>query len=177
MVKFQSKIIVPVLGDHADDLYPLIKNSKVTDTIQWNGPTTLQEYKDGLIEREAWVKNGELHMFTIIDPVSGKPAGTIDIRPDENNFRADCGLWIGEKFHGQGLGTKAIQELLRYGFSVLKLEKIEGFIFVGNLASRRVFEKCGFTLEGTIRCRALKNGIKVDEWAFGILRNEFTPGI
>ena len=66
-----------------------------------------------------------------------------------------------------------IGQLIGYGFGVLNLEKIEGSVFVGNWASRRIFEKTGFQLEGTIRIAVKKRGVGVDEWLFGILREEY----
>ena len=54
----------------------------------------------------------------------------------------------------------------------LRLEKLEATVFVGNVASRRVFEKNGFLLEGTIRRAVKKRGRLVDEWLFGLLPEE-----
>jgi RimJ/RimL family protein N-acetyltransferase len=164
--------IVPLRSEHADLLYPLIKDAAVTSTIQWDGPRSLDEYRAGLEERVKQVSAGSTHMFTIVDPESGAPAGSIDIRPDENRFRADIGLWIGVPFRGKGLGTGAVRAITTYGFDTLKLTKIEGKIFVGNLASRRIFEKCGYRLEGTIRSCVQKRGIPIDDWVMGILREE-----
>jgi RimJ/RimL family protein N-acetyltransferase len=50
------------------------------------------------------------------------------------------------------------------------LQKIEATVFAGNMASRRIFEKNGFSLEGTIRKAALKRGQLIDEWLLGIVR-------
>ena len=52
------------------------------------------------------------------------------------------------------------------------LKKLEATVFVGNHASRRAFEKNGFTLEGTIRRAVRKRGVLVDEWLFGIVGEE-----
>jgi RimJ/RimL family protein N-acetyltransferase len=82
------------------------------------------------------------------------------------------GLWIGPPFQGKGYATSAVKRILKYGFETLGMQKIEAKIFVGNIASRRVFEKCGFQLEGTIRRAEIKRGKFVDEWLFGILKEE-----
>lgn len=170
-----DSILTPVRAEHADPLYPMVKDSPVTATILWDGPESLAAYRSGLAEREVAVREGALHMFTIVDPESGKLAGSIDIRPDGDGFRADIGLWVGVPFHGRGLGTRAVRAVARYGFEALGLAKIEGKIFVGNHASRRAFEKAGFRLEGTIRRCARKRGQLVDEWVMGILPEELPP--
>lgn len=44
----------------------------------------------------------------------------------------------------KGYGTEACQELLKYGFEYLKLNKIAGEIDPNNRASIKLIEKCGF---------------------------------
>ncbi len=155
-----------VLGTDAPYLFPLIYTSKVTDTILWDGPVNFEEYQTALNERQQQHLKGEIHFFTMLENKT-TPIGTINIRP-KNDFRADIGLWIGEKFHGKGYGTQAVKEITKYGFEKLKLQKIEATVFVGNLASRKIFENNGFVLEGTIRNAVKKRGVLVDEWLLGI---------
>jgi len=138
--------------------------------LLWDGPDSLEEYRHSIAERAAQVARGEKHLFTIW--VDDKPAGNIEIRPS-NDFRADIGLWIGLPYHGQGVGSYAVQWITAYGFFHLGLQKIEAEVFVGNHASRRIFEKCGFALEGTIRYSTRKRGSLVDEWNLGITRQEY----
>jgi RimJ/RimL family protein N-acetyltransferase len=168
-----SELLTPVKREHAKQLFPLIYGTAVTETILWDGPESLQSYESGFAEREIQIASGTRHMRTIIDPASGALAGTADIRPDSNYFRGDLGLWIGLPFQGKGLGTRVVLELTKYGFEVLGLNKIEAGVFFGNHASRRVFEKCGYSLEGTIRSAVQKRGVAVDEWLFGIVKTEF----
>lgn len=157
-----------VLGSDADLLFPLIYNSPITETIVWDGPSNLTEYKNGLTEREFQHQRGEIHLFTIIES-SGGPIGSITIRP-QTVFRADIGLWIGLPFHGKGYGTEAVGLITKYGLEKLNLDKIEASIFLGNVASRKIFEKNGYILEGTIRSAVKKRGELVDEWLFGFVR-------
>lgn len=49
----------------------------------------------------------------------------------------------------QGLIPEAVRELLRHGFEDLKLNKIWCGYFEGNIKSKRVQEKCGFTYHHT----------------------------
>jgi RimJ/RimL family protein N-acetyltransferase len=162
----------PVEEADAIELFSLLHESNVTDTILWDGPESLDSLKRGLREREEWVRAGKCHQFTVIESGSGKRIGSIDIRPYDEPFRGDMGLWIGPPFQGKGYATSAVKRILKYGFETLGMQKIEAKIFVGNIASRRVFEKCGFQLEGTIRRAEIKRGKFVDEWLFGILKEE-----
>ena len=48
---------------------------------------------------------------------------------------------------GQGYATEALWELLRFGFTVLDLDRIGDSCAVANTASARVMEKCGLRCE------------------------------
>jgi RimJ/RimL family protein N-acetyltransferase len=159
----------PILASDADPLYPLVAGTDIADTLQWDGPASLAELREAIAARAAQVARGELHMFAIV--TEDAPVGALDVRP-ENDFRGDLGLWIGRGYHGHGYGTEAVRLATRYAFERVGLHKLEATVFVGNVASRRIFEKNGFQLEGTIRRAVRKRGRFVDEWLFGILREE-----
>lgn len=162
----------PVLAADADALFPMIHQQPVTDTILWDGPPNLTSYREGLATKEKATREGQEHMFTLL--AGDAPAGSCSFRPESgNDFRADIGLWIGAPYQGLGLGSFAVKELVKYGFQMPNIQKIEGGIFVGNIASRRIFEKNHFKLEGTIRAKVLKRGKALDEWIFGITRDEY----
>lgn len=54
---------------------------------------------------------------------------------------------------GKGLGTRFATMLHVFGFQALGLEKIYASIVPANVASRRVFEKLGYTLDDSVRAR------------------------
>lgn len=162
--------IRPIRPGDADVLFPMIYRTRVTDTLLWDGPSSLDEYRAALAQRAAQHEAGDIHFFAIAD--GDRAIGSIDLRPHDDGFRADIGIWIGEPFHGRGFGSRAIGEIVAYGFDKLPLEKIEATVFVGNHASRRAFEKNGFVLEGTIRKAALERGRHIDEWLLGLTRDD-----
>jgi len=67
---------------------------------------------------------------------------------------AEIGMWIRGKAAGQGLGTRALAAMLEWGFGEWKWERLIWKCDVRNVASARVAEKCGLTLEGTLRLDA-----------------------
>jgi RimJ/RimL family protein N-acetyltransferase len=162
-------LLRPVLATDAAPLYPQLAGTRIPDTILWDGPDSLADYQAGLASRADQVTRGEVHVFTILG--DGAPVGMIDVRP-KNDFRGDLGLWVGEAHHGRGVGTEAVRLAAHYAFDRLGLKKLEATVFIGNTASRRIFEKNHFTLEGTIRRAVRKRGQLVDEWLFGLLPEE-----
>jgi len=83
------------------------------------------------------------------------------------------GLWIAKPFHSRGYGSAVVRKIVEYGFKTLTLTKIEALVFVGNTASRKIFEKNGFKLEGTLRAAVKKREKFLDEWVMGILREDY----
>lgn len=66
-----------------------------------------------------------------------------------NEHEAELGYWIGVPFWGHGLIPEACREILRYGFEELGLNKIWCAYFNGNIKSKKVQEKIGFTYSHT----------------------------
>jgi RimJ/RimL family protein N-acetyltransferase len=126
-------------GD-ADKLFPFVYKTPVTDTLIWDGPDSLEAYRDGLALRQAQTQKGEAHFFTIVEETTHQPIGSASVHPEANKVRPEVGLWIGIPYQGKGYGSKVVIEMLKYGIEKLRLEKMEAPIFVGNQASRRIFD-------------------------------------
>lgn len=65
--------------------------------------------------------------------------------------RFEIGYWVRSGFEGQGLVTEAVRALSRMAFDRLRAARVEIRMDANNTASRRVAERAGFTLEGTLR--------------------------
>ena len=77
---------------------------------------------------------------------------------------------IAAPHRGKGFCTEAVREMLEYGFTDMNARVIAAWVRSHNLASARVLEKCGFTLEGRLR-RHARDGS--DTLCFSILKNEW----
>lgn len=76
---------------------------------------------------------------------------------------------------GHGYATEAVNLLARYLFGRQKTNRIRLIIHPENCASRRVAEKCGFTLEGIARSAWYHLGISHDVEVYAILHDEIRP--
>ena len=84
------------------------------------------------------------------------------------------GIVIGdEDFHNKGIGTEAINLLLRYAFERANLNKIELDVHEFNSGGIRCYEKCGFIQEGVIRESMYRDGKYFNTIKMGILKREF----
>src|SRR5437870_6718581 len=82
----------------------------------------------------------------------GEMIGTVGLlRFDFEHRHAEIGYEIARRWWGLGLTPEAAAAVIRYGFSVLGLHRIEAGVLPGNDASVRVLQKLGFIEEGTRR--------------------------
>lgn len=70
----------------------------------------------------------------------------------------EVGYWIGKEFWGKGIATKALAEFLDY----VKIRPLYAHVAKHNMASRRVLEKCGFTVIGDDKDFSSSDGKKVE---------------
>lgn len=73
----------------------------------------------------------------------------------------------------RGLATDAWMTLMKYAFTELRLNRINGSALAYNAASLRVCEKVGFKIEGTQRQAVYKNGEFVDVILMGCLKSDY----
>lgn len=62
-------------------------------------------------------------------------------------YEQQVGYWIGKSFWGRGIASSALADFLQE----VKIRPLYAYVTNHNLASKRVLEKCGFTMldEGT----------------------------
>lgn len=80
----------------------------------------------------------------------------------------EIGYWLETALTGQGFATEMVQALTRFAFESFKAARVQIVTQVGNEASRRVAEKCGFALEATLKnyCLDCKSHKPADDWVF-----------
>ena len=101
-------------------------------------------------------------------------AGSIGLFLGSDVYRrsAELGYWLGEPFWGRGIMTAAVETMCREGFAAWDIVRIHAEAFARNAASRRVLEKAGFALEGTLRRSVYKNGEMLDSCIYALVREE-----
>lgn len=89
------------------------------------------------------------------------------------NHKAEISMFIRKDMQGKGLGLRALQSIIEYGFKRLNLFRLEAEVIDGNKASLILIEKTGFTEEGRLREAKFVNGEYKDLLRFGLLRKEY----
>lgn len=89
---------------------------------------------------------------------------------DVHRLSAEVGYWLGEPFWGRGIATAALRAFTDWVFATTALERCFAGVFEWNVASARVLEKAGYTLEGRLRRSVIKDGKIIDQLVYARLR-------
>ncbi len=85
----------------------------------------------------------------------------------------EIGYGVVPEERGKGYCTEAAMLLVDYLFLNKNIVRIQADTHVDNMASRRVLEKVGFTLEGVLRNAYFEQGAWRDAVLYSILRDEW----
>ena len=81
---------------------------------------------------------------------------------------------LAHAYWGQGIGSEAVIEIIRFGFERMHLNRIEAETIEDNHESVRMLEKLGFECEGIRRGYSFEDdGDYHGSAMFGLLRSEF----
>lgn len=108
----------------------------------------------------------------------GAFAGAIGILPrsGEHHGSAIFGYWLGRRFWGRGIATDAARTLARHALGSRGMRRLEASVFVPNVASARVLEKAGFSLEGRMRASYVeRDGTVCDALLYARLATDPEP--
>ena len=166
----------PQMGD-VEPLYHALVASRVTDTMAWDGPANRDEFARLLGEWEH--QHAELPQSFVIRSAEfhadcyGQPLGMISLKRGPFENRGTLSYWLDQSHQGRGLMTEALHSMVRWGFDDLQLSEIFAQVFVGNVPSRRVLEKCGLHFLATVPCAGQKRGQWVDKWQFSLTQSQW----
>lgn len=79
--------------------------------------------------------------FMVFDKISGQTVGTIDLFDfDFHHSRVALGVFVAEKFQGNGYASQSLQLVENYVFNFLKINQLYAYVAENNLISRKLFE-------------------------------------
>jgi len=104
-----------------------------------------------------------------------RPIGTLSLFDFQPIHGSAClGILVGDPAdRRRGYGTDMLRALLGFGFRRLRLERVWLDVYDFNPGARRVYERVGFVLEGTLRHAIYRDGRYVDVHRMSILADEW----
>lgn len=149
ILETERLILRRLVIDDLDELFALYSDPEIRRYFP-EGVLNLEETKEEL----EWFLNGhpehsELGLWGTIHKDTGKFIGRCGLLPwtIDDRQEVEVAYLIDKAFWGQGLATEAARGILQYGFEKLKLGRLICLIDPDNIASQRVAEKIGMTLE------------------------------
>jgi RimJ/RimL family protein N-acetyltransferase len=110
----------------------------------------------------------------IVETLEGEPVGLVilsNYRPDHRS--AALSLMIGERARwGEGLGGDALQTVVDACFASWNLHRVWLRVEAGNDRAQRLYRRCGFTHEATLRDATFLDGGYHDVLVFGRLESD-----
>ncbi|OUS13382.1 GNAT family N-acetyltransferase [Gammaproteobacteria bacterium 53_120_T64] len=139
--------------DHAQELYDLTETNReyLKEWLPWLDQ--IKSSDDTVKFIESTIKassSGGAPNFSIL--YEGVICGVVGFHTINKQHRSgSIGYWLAQNHTGKGIITEAAKELLKIGFGELNLNKIEMHCAEGNIKSRAIPERLGFTYEATLR--------------------------
>jgi RimJ/RimL family protein N-acetyltransferase len=134
----------------------------------------LREHADQFVSdyvTNAWA-TGAAAVFAVTDIADGRLLASVGLHFDRGRDGgiAEIGYWTAAPARGRGLMTEAAAAVCGWGFASCGVQRLDWYAEVGNVASRRVAEKVGFVIEGTLRrYLARPGGERVDAWVGSLI--------
>lgn len=157
---------------HINDVQSLVQNANNFNiakfmTDMFPHPYNEQDARNFI---EMATKDDPVHIFAI--EVDGRAVGGIGIHPqwDVNRKNAELGYWLGEEYWGLGIITNAVKQIVDFAFEAYDITRVYARPFGNNIASQKVLQKAGFTLEAKIEKGIFKNNEFVDELIYAVRR-------
>lgn len=155
--------------DDADAIFEMCQDP---DMQRWTtipvpyGPNDARSFLDHVMQ--AWEASTTACLAI---ELQGGYAGNVELRLEPGSW-AEVGYATAPWARGLGVMSRALRMMLHWGFDSLGLAGVQWRAEVGNHVSRRVAEKCGFRVEGTVRGLLVHHGKRVDGWIGTILAEE-----
>lgn len=167
------------------DMYEYSRLPEVTRYLLWDEHPNSHLTKRYLEQVRRQYRGGDYYDWAIIYQGSdddtaplralrGRMIGTCGFASIRTDDRCgELGYVLSPDAWGYGIAAEAGEAVMRFGFEVLDLFRIEARYIVGNDQSRRVMEKLGMSFEGIHRAYMMIKGGLRDIGICAVLRPEF----
>lgn len=163
-----------MLKSDAADMFEYASNPAVTKYLTWDVHPTKRFSANYLAYLNTRYRAGEFFDWAIVTRNGNKMIGTCGFtRFNFSAYSAEIGYVLNPTYWGRGVAAEAARRVIRFGFDVLELHRIEAKFMEGNRQSLRVMEKLGMTLEGYARESMMAKGEFVTVGTCSILRDEY----
>jgi len=162
------------LEDAEGFYHNVTSDSEVNKFLTWPLDDSVEDTKKLLAGWAERYDNPERYCWVIVLKDTDTVIGTIAAPTVKNRIDAvEVTYCIGSRWWGQGIVPEALQEVMRYMFEEVQVNRIEAGFDSNNPNSGRVMEKVGMQREGFLRQAGRNNQGLFDLVFYGILKEDW----
>ena len=162
--------------DDAQDMFDnWANNKKVTKYMTWDSHSDVEQTKMIINSWATSYSKETFYLWTIVLNDINQPIGTISVVSlKEDVSEVEIGYCIGENWWNKGIMSEALNEVIRFFFEEVKVNRVCASHAKENPASGKVMLKCNMKYEGTLR-QSIKAscGEICDLVCYAILKEEY----
>lgn len=176
-IKVDNKIVLEIIvQEHAEPLLNLVNANRqyLREWLPWvDNMQSVDDFKAYISRCKSLHEEGS--DYGLVIRMNNEVAGRVGIHYiNRQNSCGAIGYWLGEAFAGKGIITKSCEALIKHGFTVLQLNRIEIKCGTGNYKSAAIAERLHFKKEGVLRQAEFVNGKFIDLSLYSLLKEEWS---
>ena len=150
LIETDRLILRPWLASDAEHLFSLASDPEIGPAAGWLPHESVEESAK-IIETVFATPE----TYAVVLKESGALVGCVGFNAGDaasmslSDGELELGYWIGRPFWGRGYAVEAARALVERGFGELRLHGMHAAYFDGNVRSRRVLDKLGFSFTRT----------------------------
>ncbi len=165
-----------ITNDDLQELYSLYSHADVAKGMGINPLADIRSAQDLLdYFKQSFIKKTMIR-FALALKDEKKLIGTIGLQDIKwEYYLSEIGFDLNPEYHNKGYMSEALQSVIDYGFTRLRLQKLFALSYVENVVAHSVLERCGFMKEGRLLQHNYNWGTKefADMYAYGLINNEW----
>jgi len=115
--------------------------------------------------------------YSLVATIDGDVVGNLGLHAAGKTPRrrhvGSIGMAVRDDRHGRGVGTALMNAAIELADGWLNYQRLELTVDTDNLAALALYRKFGFTIEGTCRAYAFRDGQYVDSYAMARMHPSF----
>jgi RimJ/RimL family protein N-acetyltransferase len=137
-------------------------------------PTTVEGFERFIQWTHKQQAEGKYVCFGIVPVGFEHAVGIIQVRALDPQFGVgEWGFALGSQFWGTGVFVAATRLVLEYVFTAMPVFRLEARAVVENGRGNGALRKVGATLEGVLRRSFIRNGKRMDQMLWSIVREDW----
>lgn len=113
-------------------------------------------------------------VYRLVAEVDGEVVGSIGLHVQSNMRRrhvADLGMMVRDDMQGKGVGSALMAAVVEMADQWLQITRLELTVYTDNAPAVALYKKFSFEIEGTHRKYAFRDGVYVDAYSMGRVRD------